>query len=252
MNDALTIEFNRADVDAFTAQTNRLITALGKTPEKAVRYAGVALATSLGASTKVVKDKLRPIVANPDRRGEDRLERDESGVWVQRKADRRRAKWGMWVYRGGNGAQVFVGIRRRGGTAKFSRTRLFTTWEDVSYVDTKEQAEAEVKRRTIGRRGLAKDSWKWMINQMGRHLRTSQKVIPGSVSVKLWKTRGEHTLYMVNGIRYIRSALKGGSSDISLAMGKAATNLKRAVERSLGFDYKTMTTADYERIVGNR
>ena len=97
---SLDIKFPQKDVNDLFAQIRRAENAIGKSASQSVAWAGALVCQSIAARTKV-SPKLRPIVRNPDKRY---------------KTDRRRAPFGVYVYK--EGKKTFKPIFRTGEYGK--------------------------------------------------------------------------------------------------------------------------------------
>jgi hypothetical protein len=235
VKDDVTILFNPADVARFNREMNRQIVLLKKTPEKVVRYGAILVGRALGASTKV-SPKLRPIVKNPH---------------PDAKTDKRRAKYGVYKYKV-DGSRKFVPIYRTGeyGMTRFIDKRtsqVMVRTEDgrvAKHLFGQDDFEAlgiggeyqgimNHPKRKIGRAGLAKSSWGWMMRKLGAGATTPQAELAGATSVETWGSQGSYTIRLTDKLRYIRSALAQGRGDVGTAMDRAASLMMKSTERAL-------------------
>lgn len=182
----------------------------GRTGEQACRHALILMARSASAITPQSK-KLRKVVKNPDQR------------W---KTDRRRAPFGVMVYR--KGKEVFNPIFR---TGEYGNIRFFdrksaswfehfgadrNTWRKVASGEDPGNPDVVVpgintdKRRKIGRRGLAKASWLWGLSSLGARSNAKHKAIGGVTTVDVFKGAKVAGYIMTDRLRYIRKILPTG------------------------------------------
>lgn len=228
---ALGIEFDERSAAEFQRQMNRRIAWLRKTPEETCKYGAVLLAKSLGASTKVAP-KLRPVVRNPDPRA---------------KTDGRRAKFGVMKWRP-DGTQYFQPIYRtvEFGKIRFvdkktarlveydpiTRERRYVLWE-TGTGEFQIAGIAQSKKRIIGRRGLARSAWSWVLNKLGSMTHAMQSEIPGSVRVSKRTLPEDYEVRMDNMLRYAMAALRRGRVDYRTALSRAANKMRLQTDRAL-------------------
>ena len=221
---SLDIKFPQRDVDALFAQIRRAEREIGKSASQSVAWAGALLCRSIAARTKVAP-KLRRIVRNPDRRY---------------KTDRRRAPFGVYVYK--EGKKTFKPIFRTGEYGKirfydqksaswFERTgpnrnqwRKVASGPDIANPDIIVPGIKTDKRRVIGRSGLAKKSWQVLgrfVNRPGST--TAMRVRSGHIQ---WRY-GRTYLRISNLLDYAVDALKG-SVDVSVR--RAAASMRKRID----------------------
>jgi len=229
---SVNVNVDAASVASLQKQMERARKELGKSRVDAMGQAGYYIARSLGASTKMAP-KMRPIVKNPDERY---------------KTDHRRAPFGVFKY-DGNGNKRFVPIYR---TGEFGQIRFFDKksmawfqrekgskgkWERLPSGPDAANPEVTVpgiktdKRRVIGRRGLAKQSWK------GLQKRTKYGGVVGAMGVNgiASATYGpaKISLRLRNELRYIRKAIKGGESALNNVVARAADAMRGALDKRI-------------------
>jgi hypothetical protein len=207
---------------------------LGKSRVDAMGQAAWYISRSLAAST-MNAPKLRRIVRNPDKR------------W---KTDHRRAPYGVMAPKGKERTLTFKPIYR---TGEFGKIRFFDkkTMSWFRHSDTKKgqwehipsgqveglSPDAAVpgimtdKRRVIGRRGLAKQSW-YGLQKRAKHGGVVNVAGSGNVASATWSPL-KTTLRLRNELRYIRKAIKGGESTLSTVVERASNAMRIAVDKRL-------------------
>lgn len=227
MSNDVSIAFDAADVRAFQNAMERNMDVLRKTPKQAATFGAAMLVKSLGASMKV-SPKLRPIVADPDKRY---------------KKDGRFARYGVFKWRP-NGQRYFSPIGRTGEYGKIRYrdkktlqimerdrvtgevTRTVLTNDELEIFGLQHLAMINHPKRRIGRSGLAKASWQWMLRQIGVGAGSiAQLEKPGIVTTEKFEAPDNYTLRMTNRLRYIYKATRGGTMALSTAMSRAAANM---------------------------
>ena len=222
----------RADMDALVRQMDRAEKLIGKSVRESVAWAGNYVAISLGAITKVSKKK-RKVEQRPDNK------------W---KTDARVGRWGTYKYK--NGQKYWVPIYRTGEYGriyfKSKKSARMLTWDqrsgDVQPIEYTTGAKPEddmpgimqSKKLIIGRRGLAKRSWKYLKARMRVGGAISDHGT-GNIGAVIWRDIGgvNPTLIINNDLRYAMTALKGDASALSGAVGKAARNMERELTRRI-------------------
>lgn len=202
-----------------------------KACEKAIVY----MAKSAGKLTKVAP-KLRPIVVNPVFKGKG---------GAARKRDMRRARYGVYKYDYLTGEKYFVPIYRGGeyGAAKkyLDRNTILVKvggkWEkfDAGVYDEKNFTSPGLlqhRKRKIGRRGLAKDSWMWGLK--GFH----PKAIPNVTDVQPIISAIQCGLVLTNRVRYLSAITPNNLVD---EVSRKATEsimfaAAQALEKKLGVE----------------
>ena len=208
--------------------------ALHKTIPQTIRATAGYIGRSLAASTKI-SAKLRPIVKNPDERY---------------KTDARFAPFGVMHYP--RGVKTFKPIYRTGeyGRIRFFDKKSFSWMEKTgpeSNVWHKMPSGPDVanpeligpgimtdKRRIIGRRGLAKASWRYL--GTGRWSNVSGLV---AQAVTALNQREDHTrevnpsIVLHNRIGYATSAFRNKWNTVDTAMARAAGAMQHEIMRKL-------------------
>lgn len=198
MSDQVSIEWPRHDVRALWTQIERAQKELGKDLGQAIRFAAWNLARSLGVVTKVAP-KFRPY----------RVLKEGRGV----------AK--------GKGGKKYEVTSWKSGRSKTFNVRA------ASVAELKKMRQVR-----IGNAGLAKSAWMWGIKKLGSGSGISMKgVTPGA------KRRGQQNMdvtqrirgddpfvKIVNSLPYAESALQGGMSAVTGAMGKAARSMEKIID----------------------
>jgi hypothetical protein len=88
-------------------------------------------------------------------------------------------------------------------------------------------------KKPYGKQGLAMSSWAWMLKKLGTQSAATQNEISGGVSVSksdlISGGMQDYTITAHNRLNYIRKATK---ANISTAMARAATMMRKDMERS--------------------
>ena len=205
----LDIQVDTADVSRLLAQADRNRAVLGKGMRESIQWAGVMLAKSLAARTKVSAKK-REVVDMPIQR----IRRD-GGV------DERYAKYGMkWWKRGIQEIRPLAGYGKGGYTRYTSRS-----------------AAAKDRRVVIGRRGLAKKSWGWAAHNM---ITGGSGKVMGVPDVAVIRWEGGYidpSVRITNRLRYMEKALEGGFSAVQSAIEAAADKMEHEIGRKAAEAY---------------
>lgn len=222
------------DVAALGELMRRSVNELNMDVRDVLEWGGHYITRSVGASTKVAPH-LRPIVRNPDTRY---------------KTDARRAPFGVMRYKS-DGTQYFQPIYR---TGEFGKQRFFDkntmAWYDRSSGSGQwrklpsgpDLANPEMvvpgimtdRRRKIGRRGLAKNNWKWMQTNLRNSGTGGVMGVQNTAGVKWQKDGNITSLTLTNFLRYAASALRhGGSAGVELAGARAFSAMRNRFEKRL-------------------
>lgn len=227
------IEFPQADVNDMFAQMERARKELGKSFKDSLQWGGALLTRSLAASTKQVsRNKLRPVVQNPDAR------------W---KTDRRRAPFGVMRYT--KGKKAFMPVFRTGefGGRRFydkktmswferhgpqrNQWRKISSGPDVANPEIIVPGIMNDKRRNIPRKGFAKRAWGWLGRQMRRGGTIRVDGVPDLGYIRWSGGTADPTVTIVNKVKYADKALKGGKMAIETAMGRASQAMLGRINR---------------------
>jgi hypothetical protein len=163
------------------------------------------------------------------------------------KTDARRAPFGVFKFRP-SGERYFKPIYRTGEYGKirffdkksfswFQRSKGSNRWEslpsgpDVANPEAVAPGIMSDKRRTIGRRGLAKKVWQWAGTRMANGGTASFFNVPDVASIKVSGGESNPTIRISDNLRYAESALKPGA--ISSVMEKAARNMAFNIEKQI-------------------
>jgi len=196
---AVDMKFPRRDIDSLFAQINRAGKELNKSGKQSLAWAGALLCRSIAARTKQ-SPKLRPIVKNPDK---------------SYKTDRRRAPFGVYVYR--NGKKTFKPIFRTGESSG----------SDVANPELIVPGIKTDKRRVIGRRGLAKKTWL----ALARFMKRNGSVKTMDVDSGHIQRKDDGLLIIIsNKLNYAKDAFKG---DINQAVGAATRALAYKIDKAI-------------------
>ena len=208
----LDIKFPASDLLLFDKALRRASTDLGKTAEQAITWGASTLTQSLGASTKLSK-KLRPIVANPH---------------PNAKTDKRRARWGVNRYNS-KGEKYFTPIYR---TGEFGVIRFVDKGKDG------EPAGPSVKnskKRIIGRRGMAKNVWKYARAHLLSGGVGNISGIPNIAEVKVNRSLTDFSITIGSSLRYQMDAFKtSGKQAIDTAYRRAARSMMKKIDQKKG------------------
>jgi len=224
---SLDIDFPQKDVDDLFAQIRRAEKEIGKSASQSVAWAGALVCKSIAAQTKQ-SPKLRRIVRNPDKRY---------------KTDRRRAPFGVYVYR--KGKKEFKPIFRTGeyGKIRFydkksaswferfgenrNQWRKIASGPDIANPEIIVPGIKTDRRRVIGHRGLAKKTWK----VLGRFVNRPGSVTAMNVTSGTIQWRYDRTYLKISNILdYARDALKG---DVNQAVSRAAGSLRNRIDKQI-------------------
>ena len=230
---SLSVKVDAGSLSALGKQMERSRKELGKSRVDAMGQTAGYIAGALSASTAIAP-KLRPIVRNPDKR------------W---KTDHRRAPYGVYKFNA-KGERRFSPIYR---TGEYGKVRFFDkkTMSWFRHSDTKKgqwehipsgqveglSPDAAVpgimtdKRRVIGRRGLAKQSW-YGLQKRAKHGGVVNVAGSGNVASATWSPL-KTTLRLRNELRYIRKAIKGGESTLSTVVERASNAMRNAIDKRL-------------------
>ena len=195
MSEMVTVEWPKADVDALWREIARAQKELGRNLGQAIRFAAWSIASSLGVMTKVAP-KYRPYRL---------LAKEKSGK-----------KYEIESYR--KGRKKTFNVRAR------------------SVSELKKMAQVR-----IGHAGLAKSSWMWGIKKIGGGRNISMKgATQAAKSLGRNKMSVESRLHgddpfvkIVNRLPYAESALRGGASEVTSAMGKAARHMEKIIDDNM-------------------
>jgi hypothetical protein len=226
VSEAISIEFPEADRQAMFRQMDRAQQEFGKSAKDAIKWGGVYVARSLGAST-IQAPKLRKIVKNPH---------PDAG------RDKRRALVGVMKFNR-TGAQYFQPIYRTGefGNTRFEKNgdvtvfspgqRQTFTREQYASLSLEAPSVKTSKRRIIGRRGLAKKAWKWIERNMDGG--SGSVGDARDIASVRWGAIVGAEVRITNKLRYISKAIKGGYMGVSSAMARAARGMEVAMNLKL-------------------
>lgn len=218
----LDIQVDTADVSKLLAQVDRNRAVLGKGMRESIQWAGVMLAKSLAARTKVSAKK-REVVDMPIQR-----------VTKAGEADRRYAPWGFkkWATSTDYASKGTERGPRHLVILPLYRYNKF----GVEKFKTKSEA-SKAPRVRIGRSGLAKKSWGWAANHM---ITGGAGKIMGVPDVAVIRWEGGYvnpSVRMTNRLRYMEKALDGGFSAVQSAMNAAANKMEHEISRKAAEAY---------------
>lgn len=224
----INIDVPASDIAAMNAAFARYVAYYRGNVMKAIEKTMVQIIKSLRASTKV-SARIRPIVENPDKR------------W---RTDARVARLGVYKYSNKkNPRQYFSPIKGTGEYGSAVRyvgrnkalMRVLGKWE----IFTRQELEAAQlgdktiqnhPKRVIGRSGLAKASWGWVLGKLGASMATQQAEISGAVRVVTGRMDGsieQHYIEADNRIKYMRQAMKSGA--LGTVISRATNNMRYAM-----------------------
>jgi len=230
---SMNIDIGQNDLPKLEAVMTRAQRELGKSEESTIKWTSRKLIGSLGASTRIAPE-LRPVVRNPH---------------PDAKTDRRRAPFGVMYYP--HGVKTFKPIFR---TGKYGSTRFFdkktvgwythtgpnkNTWTKVASGPQAHNPESVApgimtdKRRKIGRRGLAKQSWKWLGRKVTRGGSIRAMDVNQAGRITLRKSLGVFSLRIQNDLRYINEAVQGGRQQVSSSVARAASGLETQITKQV-------------------
>ena len=225
---SLDIEVPQKDIDNLNSAFKRFVEFYGGNVKKAVEKTMVQIIKSLSGSTKV-SSKKRPIVKNPDTRYKTDARMAPLGVFKYSQKKNPRKYFSPIRGTGEYGAAIRylpgnkVLMRVRGSWEIFTRQEL----ESMQMGDRTIQNH---KKRIIGRSGLAKSSWSWMLGKLGASMAANQSEIKGSVGVTRMNEQAGAAQYFgilsENRLNYIRKAFTGGRQPVSTVLARATNNMR--------------------------
>ena len=218
-------------------QMERASRELGKDLGDVVDWTARFIAGSLAASTKIAP-KLRRIVRNPDKRY---------------KTDARRAPFGVMAPTGPERVMAFRPIYK---TGEFGKIRFFDKktmawftrdaanpkgrWEKIASGQDVANPEIIVpgimndRRRKIGRRGLAKKSWKWAETHTRRGGTATISQARDAITVSVYGGDINPTVRITNRLRYIEDAFKTkGKQVVTSTLARASEKMRNRINDRL-------------------
>jgi hypothetical protein len=224
----LNIDVPQRDIDNLNSAFKRFVEYYGGNVKKAVEKTMVQIIKSLSGSTKV-SSKKRPIVRNPDPRHKTDARMAPLGVFkYSQKKDPRKyfspirgtGEYGAAIrYLPGNK----VLMRVRNAWEVFSR-------EELESMQMGDRTIQNHKKRIIGRSGLAKSSWSWMLGKLGASMAAKQSEIRGTVGItRINDLAGASQYFGIlseNRLNYIRKALIGGRQPVETVLARATNNMR--------------------------
>lgn len=140
---------------------------------------------------------------------------------------------------------VYTKKGERTGDFKFAAIKRRYAGEYKLFPMNGVEKEAVAKKSTkliIKKRGIAKSSFTWMMGKLGAGGSAQQKEEPGATSVqKSSRTEGNSTVLsinLLNQIKYILTALRGGKKDAFSALQRARSMLVYDTKRALKARFK--------------
>jgi len=245
VSDQVTLEFPAADRRALFSQIERAQREFGRSQKDAVKWAGGYLLRSLGAST-AISPKLRPVVKNPLFKADSKSKADRAAARAARN-DMRRARYGVMMFKREGGTR-FVPIYRTGEYGKIyfasKKTAETLVRDRVTGEVTRVSMETgkgpeqtpgimQSKKRIIGRRGLARESWKWAGRHLGNGGTGTLMQARNAIAVKWRGDKDSPSLTVTNSLRYIMAALKGKGAAVETAMQRAGDSMRHALDKKL-------------------
>jgi hypothetical protein len=213
----INIELPERDRAEVGAMVRRFVAFYRGDMGRAVEKTMVRIISALREKTKV-SAKIRKIVRNPDPRAKTDARRAPFGVMKYSNKRTPREYFSPIRGTGEYGAAIrYMGrnkvlMRVRGGWEVFTRAELES-------MNMSSRTIQNHPKRIIGRSGLAKDSWGWMLGQLGAS--AALKFTPNNEAVKVTRTTTDNDVSITadNKLKYIRAALKPGA--ISTVMQRA-------------------------------
>ncbi len=229
----VSIDVPASDIESLNQTFTRYVAYYKNNIPKAVEKTMVQIIKALSGSTKV-SSKLRPIVKNPDPRYKTDARVAMLGVYKYSNKKNPRKYFSPIKGTGEFGAAIrYVGrnkvlMRVRGSWEVFSRAELES-------MNMSSRTIQHHKKRIIGRSGLAKSSWSWMLGKLGASAAALQSEIGGTTTITRINQEGGFEYFGLlgeNKLKYIKQALHG-RNDVS-------TVIKRA-EGMMRYDMKEIT-----------
>ncbi len=226
------IEFDQQAASALMKAVHRDAKHTGGTLGKSLGWAGKNICSSLGALTPKGKQKLRKVITNPDER------------W---KRDNRMARFGVMRLLQDKPAK-FLPIKGTGEYGAKIRFKSKTTGEmltrtpdgkvhrlaiELGKGPDKVPGIMQSKKRIIGKRGMAKRSWKLLQMRMGHGGYIVYEGVPNIGDVTLRNMTTDPTITIKNRISYMMKIIKGGSGALNSAMVRAEKGMVYQIENNI-------------------
>jgi len=195
----VSVKFDRADLDRFNKAMADFTKGTKKTPKDAVTWGGIKLLDSLGASTRIAKDKRK--------------------VYLPK--DPKQKKWVK------NGRKLFyVQFFGLGG-----KQRLRAVWA------SSKQAVLTMPISTISNRKLAKRSWGWAKHALFKKIwkdAGNRSIIKTAVFATKRESPERFSINIKNKLNYITDAFKtNGKMAVNQAMFRASKGMEKQIEKRL-------------------
>ena len=234
------------------AQMERAQKELGKDLTDVVDWTARFVAGSLAASTKIAP-KLRRVVRNPLFKAGKGATKAERAAARQARNDKRRAPFGVMAPTGPDRVMAFRPIYRSG---EFGKIRFFDKktmawftrdaanpkgrWEKIASGQDVANPEIIVpgimndRRRKIGRRGLAKKSWKWAETHTRRGGTATISQARDAITVSVYGGDINPTVRITNRLRYIEDAFKTkGKQAVTSTLARASEKMRNRINDRL-------------------
>ncbi len=199
MSKAITFQVDRESVNNVMDAINRASTELNKPLKSSVRWAGALFLGSAAKLTRLSKPKHKV-------------------VELKNVKGRRRAKFALIKYNK-QGQEIKVPLW---GTGKGGIRRY----------ETKSEANKS-PRRKIGRRGLARKSWKMARQKLGGGEISRIYGVPSLAEISWSGGASNPSVIITNRIRYMDKAMIGGMGGINKALQSSSNKMMKRIEQEI-------------------
>jgi hypothetical protein len=217
---SVNVDVPEQDVEALRKTFGRYVAYYRGNLTKAVEKTVVQIIRALSGSTKV-SASIRPLIKNPDPRAKTDARRALFGV---AKFDNKMKAGRVYLGRG-NPREYFSPLR---GTGEYGAAvryigrnkvlmRVRGGWEVFTRAELEARSLSSLTlqnhpKRKIGRSGLAKASWSWLLGKLGASAAAAHAEIGGTTAVTRIHQDGAFEYFGIlseNKLNYIRKALHG-------------------------------------------
>ena len=239
----VSIQIPTGDMQKLFQQIARAQKELNKSLYASVKWGGRLFLDSMSAGTKV-SAKLRPIIKRPKWDPDYARARNDSrfapyGVKVWDRAGKRKFKP---IYKTGEFGKLrffdkttVAWYDRSGGSGQW---RKIQSGFDAANPEILVPGIKTDKRRVIGRRGLARNAWRWARRNIYRSGTGSVMGVNDVASLAWGGDKYNPSVTITNHLRYALNALRGGMSGVSSAVAKSsrsmATRINAEVAKKMG------------------
>lgn len=232
MGAAMKIEVSKYSADRFQKHMKRLVDKVGWERPRAVKYGAIQFGISMRARTRK-SPKMRKIVKNPDPTALLNMTKAKLGVMKFSKGKEVFSP----IYRGGEfGAKIRYTERNGVMLSNADGTWQKVSRDELSIFGREDLMIQNHKKRIIGRSGLAKKAWGWLMHDVfnsnaGAAVKFTRPA--GALRGKKGGGQAKYYVHFYNGLNYAMEALKNGQGDVTGAMYAAAERIRKKIERTL-------------------